>query len=78
MKFFHPHFGLYEQRKNSVMIRSSFELVYGREDQQPFDIAVQLTKGLYKSSDEVILEKFMSHYQWVMEAVSNIKNALSI
>ena len=61
--------------KNSITNHSSFELVYGREDQQPFDIAARPTKGINKSSDEILLEKFVSHYQWVMEAASNIKNA---
>ena len=61
--------------KNAVTNHSSFELVYGREDQQPFDIAARPTKGINKSSDEVLMEKFVSHYQWVMEAAANIKNA---
>ena len=61
--------------KNSVTNHSSFELVYGREDQQPFDIAARPTKDLYKSSDEVLLEKFVSHYRWVLEAAENSKNA---
>jgi len=61
--------------KNSVTNHSSFELVYGREDQQPFDIAARPTKGVGKSSDEILLEKFTSHYRWVIEAASNIKNA---
>jgi len=30
------------------------------------------------SSDEILLEKFVSHYQWVMEAASNIKILQSI
>jgi len=61
--------------KNSVTKHSSFELVYGREDQQPFDIAARPTKALNKSSDEVLLEKFVKHYLWTMEAAQNIKNA---
>jgi len=61
--------------KNTVTNHSSFELVYGREDQQPFDIAARPTKGVNKSSDEVLLEKFISHYRWTLEACKNIKNA---
>jgi len=64
--------------KNSITNHSSFELVYGREDQQPFDIAARPTKGINMSSDEILLEKFVSHYQWVMEAASNIKILQSI
>jgi len=50
--------------KNSVTNHSSFELVYGREDQQPFDIAARPTKGVNKTSDEILLEKFVNHYLW--------------
>ena len=45
------------------------------EDQQPFDIAARPTKGINKSSDEILLEIFISHYRWTMEACANIKNA---
>ena len=61
--------------KNSVTNHSSFELVYGREDQQPFDIAARPTKSPNKSSDEILLEKFINHYRWTLEACDNIKNA---
>jgi len=61
--------------KNSTTNHSSFELVYGREDQQPFDIAARPTKGINKSSDEILLEKFISHYRWTIEASENVKNA---
>jgi len=61
--------------KNSVTKFSSFELVYGREDQQPFDIAARPTQGITKSNDEILLEKFISHYRWTIEAAENVKNA---
>ena len=61
--------------KNSVTNHSSFELVYGREDQQPFDIAARPTIGINKSSDEILLEKFVNHYLWTTEAAANVKNA---
>jgi len=61
--------------KNSVTGHSSFELVYGREDQQPFDIAARPTKEVNKSTDEVLLEKFINHYLWTIEAADNIRNA---
>jgi len=49
--------------------------VYGREDQQPFDIAARPIKGVNKSSDEILLEKFVNHYLWTMEAAANVNNA---
>jgi len=61
--------------KHTSTNHSSFELVYGREDQQPFDIAARPTKDLNKSSDEVLLEKFITHYRWTLEAAENSKNA---
>ena len=62
--------------KNNVTKYSSFELVYGREDQQPFDIAARPTKDTKgKTSDEIILEKFINHYRWTLEAAENVKNA---
>jgi len=61
--------------KHSTTKHSSFELVYGREDQQPFDIAARPTKGINKSSDEILLEKFINHYRWTCEAAENIKSA---
>jgi len=42
--------------------------LYGREDQQLFDIAARPTKDNNKSSDEVLLEKFINHYRWNLEA----------
>jgi len=39
-------YGLFVQpKKFRLLITLSFELVYGREDQQPFDIAARPTKG---------------------------------
>jgi len=61
--------------KNSITKHSSFKLIYGREDQQPFDISARPTKGVNKSSDEIYLEKFINHYRWVKEAAENIKTA---
>jgi len=49
--------------KNGTTNHSSFELVYGREDQQPFDRAANPTKCINKSSDEILLEKYISHYR---------------
>ena len=61
--------------QHSVTKHSSFELVYGRQDQQPFEIAANPTKQMGKSTDEVLLEKFINHYRWTLEAAENVKNA---
>ena len=45
--------------KNKVTKPSCFELVYGRKDHQPFDIAARPIKDIDKSSDEVLLENFL-------------------
>jgi len=60
---------------NSTTNHSSFELVYGQEDQQPFGIVARPTKGINKSSYEILFEKFINHYRWTMEACENINNA---
>ena len=49
--------------KYMVINHSSFELVYGFEDQQPFDIAARTTKGVNKLQDEILLGKFILDFQ---------------
>jgi len=61
--------------KNTATGHSSFELVYGREDQQPYDIAIRTIENAGKSYDEILMEKFVRHYQWTREACENVKNA---
>jgi len=63
--------------KNSVTKHSSFELLYGRLDHQPFELLInnQRKDKLNKSDDEVYLEKFVDHYNWIQEACQNVKNA---
>jgi len=67
--------GPLELQRIPVTKHSSFELVYGREDQQPFDIAARPTKGVNKPSYEILSEKFISHYRGTIEAAENVKNA---
>ncbi|KAG4085366.1 hypothetical protein H8356DRAFT_1324111 [Neocallimastix lanati (nom. inval.)] len=61
--------------KNFVTYHSSFELEYGCEDQQSFDIAAQPTKEINKSSNEILLKNFANRYLWTMDATANLKNA---
>jgi len=72
LKFYLLLYGLFLRLKNSVTDHSSVEYVYGREDQQPFNIAARPTKGVNKSSDKILLEKFINHFLWTMEAAANI------
>jgi len=44
--------------KNTTTGYSSFELAYGREDQQPYDIAVRTMENAAKSYNEILMEKF--------------------
>jgi len=60
--------------KNSVTKYSSFELLYGRQDQQPFELATTLpTTNVLGSEDEQLIEKFINHHKWVLDAAENIK-----
>jgi len=59
--------------KNSVTKYSSFELLYGRSDQQPFELASFLpTSYVQGSEEELLIEKFINH-KWVMDVCNNIK-----
>eukprot|EP00833_Pecoramyces_ruminatium_P000397 jgi/Orpsp1_1/1174429/evm.model.c7180000050047.1 len=59
--------------KNKVTKYSSFELLYGRRDQQPFELSTTLpTSMLYGSKEEQLIEKFINHYKWVIDACNNI------
>jgi len=60
--------------KNSVTKYSSFELVYGRQDQQPFELSTTLpNSNVQGSEEELLIEKFIDHYKWVIDACNNIK-----
>ena len=60
--------------KNTVTKYSSFELLYGRKDQQPFELATSLpTSYVQGSEEELLIEKFIDHYKWIMDACNNIK-----
>ena len=60
--------------KNSVTKYSSFELLYGRTDQQPFELSTTLpTSNAQGSKEEQLIKKFAEHYKWIMDACNNIK-----
>jgi len=60
--------------KNSVTKYSSFELLYGRRDQQPFELASSLpTSNVQGSKEELLIEKFINHNKWVIDTCNNIK-----
>ena len=60
--------------KNSVTKYSSFELVYGRQDQQPFELSTTFpNSNVQRSEEELLIEKFIDHYKWVIDACNSIK-----
>ena len=60
--------------RNTATKYSSFELLYGRVDQQPFELATTLpTTNVQATNEEKLLEKFCDHYKWVIEASHNMK-----
>ena len=55
---------------------SSFELLYGRRDKQPFELMVNLDQAEpYESREEYVIRKFINHRKWIKEAIANIENA---
>jgi len=62
--------------KNEVTKFSSFELLYGRTDLQPFELSINfINKKRFESQDEYLIRKFITHQKWIIEATKNIKNA---
>ncbi len=62
--------------KNEVTKFSSFELLYGRTDLQPFELNINYNdKNLYQSETEYLINKFVTHWEWIIEVTKNIKNA---
>lgn len=60
--------------RNTPTKFSSFELLYGRIDQQPFELATTLpTTNVTATNEEQLLEKFCDHYKWIIEASRNMK-----
>ena len=62
--------------KNEVTKFSSFELLYGRKDLQPFELGLNVG-GINKNEDEeeYWIRKFINHHKWIEEAIKNIETA---
>jgi len=61
---------------NSATGFSSFQLLYGRNDLQPFDLLIKRKiKDPNQSFDEYLVDKFIDHCKWLLEACDNIENA---
>lgn len=62
--------------KNEVTKFSSFEILYGRTDLQPFELTVEYNdRNTNESSEEYLVNKFITHLEWVTEVTKNIQNA---
>jgi len=62
--------------KNETTKYSSFELLYGRRDLQPFELTINVTKrNRLETEEEFWLRKFIDHDRWIREAVRNIETA---
>jgi len=62
--------------KNEVTKYSSFELLYGRRDLQPFELSINIEKrNNLESEEEYWLRKFITHDRWIREAIRNIETA---
>ena len=60
--------------KNETTKFSSFELLYGRRDLQPFELIVNLDKKEdYEIQEEYLIRRFTKHYKWIKEAINNIQ-----
>ena len=62
--------------KNEVTKYSSFELLYGRRDLQPFELTINVDqKHEDETDEEYYLRKFITHNKWINEAIRNIETA---
>ena len=62
--------------KNEVTKYSSFELLYGRRDLQPFELTINVDQKHEDETDEdYYLRKFITHNKWINEAIRNIETA---
>ena len=58
--------------KSAVTGYSSFELIYGREDLTPNEITIRnsLEEPVERSMDELLIERFLDHAEWVKKAAN--------
>jgi len=62
--------------KSEVTKFSSFELLYGRTDLQPFELTISYNdRNIDETYEEYLIRKFITHHRWIMEATANIENA---
>ena len=51
-------------------------MLYGRRDKQPFELSINVDRRYpEESEEEYYLRKFITHYQWIREAINNIETA---
>jgi len=62
--------------KNETTLFSSFELLYGRHNLQPFELTLNLDKKEeYENEEEFLIRRFTKHYAWIRDAINNINTA---
>ena len=62
--------------KSEVTKFSSFELLYGRTDLQPFELSLDINdRHIHETTEEYLIRKFTTHWRWILEATNNINNA---
>jgi len=62
--------------RNEATGFSSFELLYGRRDKQPFELLVNVDKkSPNETQEEYLIRRFTRHRKWIQEAVENIEHA---
>ncbi|OUM64606.1 hypothetical protein PIROE2DRAFT_8606, partial [Piromyces sp. E2] len=60
--------------KNSITKYFNFKLLYGCKDLQPFELATTLsTSNVLGTKDEQLIEKFINHHKWVLNACKDLK-----
>ena len=65
--------------KNEATQFSSFELLYGRRDLQPFELTINIDrKEDCETEEEYLVRKFIRHHRWIKEAINNIQTANKI
>ena len=62
--------------KSEITKHSSFELLYGRRDLQPFELSMNIDRrNEFENEEEYVLRKFIIHDRWIREFIRNIETA---
>ena len=65
-----------KKSKSEVTKHSSFELLYGRRDLQPFELSMNIDRrNEFENEEEYVLRKFIIHDRWIREFIRNIETA---